>query len=152
MKQVFFLFTIMYPFIQMDAQSSEDSVKAAVNMLFEGIKSADTSLVINAFSDSAILQTISQNKEGKLIIRNEAIKDFVAFVHRQKKGAADEKIIFETVKMDGSLAIAWTPYTFYFEGKFSHCGVNSFQIVRIREQWKIQYLIDTRRRSGCNEK
>jgi len=53
------------------------------------------------------------------------------------------------VKIDGPLAIVWTPYKFYFNGKFSHCGVNSFQLVRFNGVWKIQYLIDTRRRAGC---
>jgi hypothetical protein len=62
---------------------------------------------------------------------------------------ADERITFETIKIDGPLAVAWTPYKFYYEGKFSHCGVNSFQLVRLNGAWKIQYLIDTRRRTGC---
>jgi hypothetical protein len=35
------------------------------------------------------------------------------------------------------------PYQFYIGDKFSHCGVNSFQLVKLQGQWKIQYLIDT---------
>ncbi|HNA01067.1 MAG TPA: hypothetical protein PLN49_09415, partial [Ferruginibacter sp.] len=65
------------------------------------------------------------------------------------KDAADERITFDVVRVDGALAIAWTPYKFYFNGKFSHCGVNSFQLVRFNGEWKIQYLIDTRRKAGC---
>ena len=131
------------------AQSAEDSIKAAVNKLFEGMKNADASLVSRSFTDSAVLQTITRNKEGKTVVRNEQVRDFAEFVSKQQKGAADERIIFETIKIDGPLASAWTPYKFYYEGKFSHCGVNSFQLVRVDDQWKIQYLIDTRRRQGC---
>jgi len=65
------------------------------------------------------------------------------------KDAADERIVFETIRIDGPLASVWTPYNFYYEGKFSHCGVNSFQLVKINGEWKIQYLIDTRRKQGC---
>ena len=71
------------------------------------------------------------------------------FVGHLKKDSADERIQFETIKIDGPLAIVWTPYNFYHNGKFSHCGVNSFQLVRFDGIWKIQYLIDTRRRTGC---
>lgn len=151
MKPILIMLTIVISSCVLHAQSTEDSVKAAVNKLFEGMKNADALLVGNSFSDSAILQTITRNKEGELIIRNEKVKDFTEFVGKQKKDAADERISFETIKIDGPLAIAWTPYKFYYEGKFSHCGVNSFQLVRIKGQWKIQYLIDTRRKQGCEE-
>ena len=57
--------------------------------------------------------------------------------------------VVEVVKIDGALASVWTPYKFYFNGKFSHCGVNSFQLVRMNNTWKVQYIIDTRRRVGC---
>ena len=83
------------------------------------------------------------------MVRNEAVQGFVDFVSSQKKGAADERIEFEMIKIDGPLASVWAPYKFYFEGKFRHCGVNSFQLVRINGNWKIQYLIDTRRKTGC---
>jgi hypothetical protein len=145
------MLTIVCFSINARAQTAEDSVKAAVNRLFEGMKNADAKLVTDSFSDSAILQTISRDKEGKTIIKSEQVGNFSEFVSKQKKGAADERISFETIKIDGPLAIAWTPYNFYYEGKFSHCGVNSFQLVRVNGQWKIQYLIDTRRRQGCRE-
>jgi hypothetical protein len=48
------------------------------------------------------------------------------------------------------MAAVWTPYNFYYNGQFSHCGVNSFQVIRFKDGWKIQYIIDTRRRTGCN--
>ena len=151
MKPILIMLTMVFSSTILYAQSAEDSVKVAVNKLFEGMKNADASLVTNSFSDSAILQTIARDKDGRMIIRNEQVKDFADFVGKQKKGAADERISFETIRIDGPLAIAWTPYKFYYEGKFSHCGVNSFQLVRINGQWKIQYLIDTRRRQGCEE-
>ncbi|MFT2543406.1 hypothetical protein ACMWP9_36050, partial [Escherichia coli] len=67
------------------------------------------------------------------------------------KNMADERIVFDVVKIDADLAIVWTPYQFYRNGTFSHCGVNSFQLVRLNGRWKIQYLIDTRRKTGCAE-
>ena len=131
------------------AQTAEDSVKAAVNQLFEGMKNSDANAIREAFADSAILQTISRNQQGQTVIRTDAVSGFAEQVSKLAKGAADERITFETIKIDGPLAIVWTPYKFYFNGNFSHCGVNSFQLVRVNGKWKIQYLIDTRRRQGC---
>lgn len=133
----------------LQAQTAEDSVKTAVNQLFEGMKTSNAALIKSAFGDSAVLQTIGRNKEGKTIIRNESVSAFADFVGKQPSGAADERIQFETIKIDGPLAIVWTPYKFYLNGQFSHCGVNSFQLVRFNGQWKIQYLIDTRRKDKC---
>jgi len=28
------------------------------------------------------------------------------------------------------MAIAWTPYTFYFNDQLSHCGVNVFSLIK----------------------
>ena len=131
------------------AQTTEDSVKTVVNNLFKAMKGADAALLKTVFADSAVLQTIVNPKAGKTIIRNDAVAGFIDFVSKQTAGAADEQISFGSIKIDGDLASVWTPYKFYFNGNFSHCGVNSFQLVRVNKEWKIQYLIDTRRKTNC---
>jgi hypothetical protein len=149
MKHFFIFLTVVVFTGKIQAQSAEDSIKAVVNNLFAGMKNGDARLFKTAFSDSAIMQTISRDKEGKTAVLNENLNEFADFVSKLKKDSADERITFETIKIDGPLAIVWTPYNFYFNGKFSHCGVNSFHLVRFNGIWKIQYLIDTRRRQGC---
>ena len=133
----------------LSAQNREDSVKNVVQNLFLAMKGADTNLLKSSFADSAILQTIAINTQGIVTLRNEQLKDFVDFISKEEKGNADERIIFETIKIDGPLALVWTPYKFYYKGKFSHCGVNSFQLVEFSDGWKIQYLVDTRRMDNC---
>ena len=112
------------------------------------MKNADTALLKSCFSSNAVLQTIHEDK-GSIKVSDEKLADFVDFVGKETAGAADEQIIVETVKIDGPLAFVWTPYKFYYKGKFSHCGVNAFQLVRLSGGWKIQYIIDTRRKEAC---
>ena len=131
------------------AQTPEDSVKAVVNQLFSAMRGVDGVMLRDAFADSAVLQTIRRKQDGTFFVQNERVSDFLASISTAKKDSLDERITFETVKIDGPLASVWTPYKFYYAGKFSHCGVNSFQLVRINGRWKIQFLIDTRRRQGC---
>lgn len=149
MKYFFIVLTVALCGFSAQSQTAEDSVKTVINNMFSAMKNADAPLLKSCFADSMVLQTISRNKEGKLIVRNEAAAGFIDFVSKEAPGNADERITFDVVKVDGPLAIAWTPYKFYYKGQFSHCGVNSFQLVRFNGEWKIQYLIDTRRRVGC---
>ena len=132
------------------AQQEELNVKATINQLFEGMRNADSTAVISAFAPGAIMQTIIQSKEGKTSVRQNAVAGFASSMHKLAKGAADEQIVFETIKVDGDLAIVWTPYRFIFNGNFSHCGVNTFTLVKLDGVWKINYIIDTRRKENCN--
>jgi len=125
------------------AQTAEDSVKSAVNGLFTGMKTSDAAMIERSFADSAILQTITGPQGG---VVTEKVKDFAALVGKMTAGDADERIQFDMVKIDGPLAIVWAPYEFYYKGKYSHKGVDSFQLVRVNGVWKIQYLVDTRRK------
>ncbi len=146
------LFLLPFLFLysgSLQAQTTEDSVKAVVNNLFTAMKTANGPALVEAFADSAILQTIAQNKNGEKYIRNEQVKSFASSISALKSGDADERISFETIKIDADLALVWTPYKFYYKGNFSHCGVNSFHLVRLNGKWKIQYLIDTRRKAPC---
>ena len=147
MKQ--FITTLFLAAIVFTAQAQnpteEAAVKAAVNQLFTAMKTSDTALLTSSFADSALLQTIVTNKQGKTVVRNESIADFAKQIAQLPKGAADERISFGSVLIDGSLANVWTPYQFYYNGNYSHGGVNNFVLVKQNNVWKIQYIIDTRR-------
>ncbi len=150
MKEFIFITMIFLPFSKTMAQTTAtDSVKATVNHFFKGMKTGDTTLIRSTLTEGVIFQTIARSKEGALSVKTENVDDFIRFIGKEEKGNADERIEFKTVEMDGALASVWTPYKFYFKGQFSHCGANSFQLVKMGGAWKIQYIIDTRRRQGC---
>ncbi len=128
---------------------AEDSVKMVINGLFSSMKSGNGNELKTWFADSAILQTIVPDKQNGIKVKTEEIAGFADFISKTKAGDADERITYDMIKIDGPLAVAWTPYKFYYKGNFSHCGVNSFHLVRTNAGWKIQYLIDTRRKSNC---
>jgi hypothetical protein len=150
MKKVLLLIGVLINHISF-AQSAEDSVKATINQLFYAMKTSNATLLKDCFADSAILQTIVKSKEGKIVAKTDEVNAFVQQIATLTANAADEQIVFETIKIDGLLATAWTPYNFYYNGTFSHCGVNHFVLLKENNVWKIQYLIDTRRRQGCKQ-
>lgn len=143
-----FLFTI-----SITAQTDEESlVKASVDTFFEGFHKGDTALMRTVMADKILMQTAYKNKEGKdVLVTDEATKLINAIATRPDTQIWDERLLGYSIQIDGNMANAWTPYEFWFNGEFSHCGVNSFQLFKDGDQWKIIYLIDTRRRSDCKK-
>ena len=142
MKKIFFLLISSFSFAQ---NTSEKEIIKPIENLFNAMKSADSLGVKNAFSDSAIMQTFGKNQE----IRTDKVEDFAKQVGASQAGDLDERFTISKILVDGNMASVWVPYQFYYKGNFSHCGVNSFQLTKINNEWKIQYIIDTRRKENC---
>lgn len=139
MKKIFFLLISSFSFAQ---NTSEKEIIKPIENLFNAMKSADSLGVKNAFSGSAIMQTFGKNQE----IRTDKVEDFAKQVAASQAGDLDERFTISKILVDGNMASVWVPYQFYYKGNFSHCGVNSFQLAKINNEWKIQYIIDTRRK------
>lgn len=128
------------------AQQNQD-IEKPVRDLFIGMKNADPVLLKSVFTENAIMQTIT--KDG--MVKSDSVQDFISSISKFSAGDLEEKIIIDAIHTDGNLASVFTPYSFYLKGKFSHCGANSFQLVKQNDEWKIQYIIDTRRKENCKE-
>lgn len=130
--------------------NEEEAIKKNINQLFDGMRKSDSILVIGAFNKDAILQTITKSKDRKVAVRSTDLNEFVKSIAKPHAEIYDERIVFTKILIDENLASVWTDYKFYIGERFSHCGVNSFQLVKIGDSWKIVYLIDTRRKESCN--
>lgn len=137
-------FSIMLMGITVNAQVSneaeKEAVKAVIKQTFKAMITSDTMLLKNCFAPGATLQII-QNKNDSVLVRTRTSTEFIAGIGKQTAGALDEKTFDEIIYVDHELATAWAPYTFHLNGKFSHRGIDSFQLVKLKEGWKIQYLI-----------
>ncbi|MBC9932914.1 nuclear transport factor 2 family protein [Chitinophaga qingshengii] len=150
MRYLSFLLMGLFAVNSLQAQSEADAVKQAIDKLFTAMHDSDSTAVRACFSPTAVFQTIDEHK-GVATIKNVSVERFASIVGNMPKGEADERISYGAIQIDDRLASAWTPYRFYHQGKFHHCGVNSFQLVKLGREWKIQYIIDTRRKDKCVE-
>ncbi|WP_231491128.1 nuclear transport factor 2 family protein [Pedobacter sp. Leaf170] len=150
MKKVTFLtlFIIFSANVLWAQSDDEQAIKQTINNLFLGMKNGDSSLAASAFAKESILQTIV-SKEGKNTIKTESVLGFLKMIAIPRTQIYDERIVFSKILIDGALAAVWTEYKFYIDERFSHCGVNSFQLVKGEKGWQIAYLIDTRRKDNC---
>jgi hypothetical protein len=131
------------------AQNEQKEIEKVISTLFEGMKSKNPLLVEQAFLKDAIMQTTIVGTNGATIGTN-SVQDFVNRIATTPDNTIlDERILEYQIKVDGHMASVWTPYEFYVNDGFSHCGVNSFQLIKALEGWKIVYIIDTRRKEEC---
>ncbi|WP_295117279.1 nuclear transport factor 2 family protein [uncultured Chitinophaga sp.] len=129
------------------AQNGEiENVKTVVNRMFEGMRNGDSAAVRAVLADRIIMQTVVAEDGAETRVATGDVNRFLKAVGTPHTDVWDERIEFGQVLVDGNLASVWTPYQFYLGSKLSHCGVNSFQLVRLPEGWKIVFLIDTRRK------
>ncbi|KQC01500.1 nuclear transport factor 2 family protein [Pedobacter sp. Hv1] len=144
---LFFTLTVQQSFAQTNTE--ESAVKVTINRLFEGMRKSDTTMIRSAFAAKNTMETIAKNKEGKFVVRTESVNNFIKSMGTPHPEMYDERIVFTKVLIDANLASVWTDYKFYVGDKFSHCGVNSFQLFKGEDGWKIIYIIDTRRKDDC---
>jgi hypothetical protein len=120
--------------------AEKEAVKNVIKQTFKAMITADTVLLKSCFAPDAMLQVI-QNQKDSVVVRTSKVSDFVASIGKQQPGSLDERSFDEIIYIDRELASAWAPYTFHRNGQFSHKGIDSFQFVKLKEGWKIQYLI-----------
>lgn len=51
-----------------------------------------------------------------------------------------ERAFRPEVHISGPLAVVWTPYDFYDDGQWSHCGIDTFTLVKVADRWRIASL------------
>lgn len=150
MKKLAILLFILFS-LNISAQTDDTLVvQKTIEAFFNAFHAQDSLAMRSLTTDSITLQSIGKNKEGETKLQ---IDDFDRFlkgiVAIPKERNFQERIKSYSIQVDGPMANAWTEYEFWIDGKLSHCGVNSFQLVDQGEGWKIIYLIDTRRKERC---
>lgn len=152
MKKIGLITVFLFFAIAAAAQDKSDeiAIRKVIATFFEGLHKGDSSLLKKTLHSSLKIQSTSFNKEGKSVLKTETTAQLLQAISSKKSTVTYfEKLLSIDIKIDGNLASVWTPYEFYYNGTFSHCGANSFQFFKEEQHWKIIYLVDIRRRTNC---
>ncbi|WP_448529258.1 nuclear transport factor 2 family protein [Raineya sp.] len=136
------------------AQRSKEkmAVRHTIERLFEGMKKGDSAMVRSVFHTSARLHTTAFDKNGQATLQEESIEGFIKAIGTPHPEPYNERIESYHIQIDDNLASVWTEYSFFVGERFSHCGVNAFQLFREKEGvWKIIQVTDTRRKKPCKK-
>ncbi len=123
------------------------AVLAVVQRLWDGMKARDTAMVRSVFDSSAVLSRVA-TRGDEARVQLTPVSGFIAALGRATE-PWNETMYAPEVRIDGPLASVWTEYDFHLGDKFSHCGVDAFQLLKTSAGWKIVALSDTARREGC---
>ncbi|MDE1207825.1 nuclear transport factor 2 family protein [Tenacibaculum larymnensis] len=152
MQKIFTLLIVFVLTTMVSAQenSEKKAIKNTIETFFEGLHKGDSTLVSSTLNSTINIQTTFTNKEGKKVLVTESkAKLLTNIANKKPEHTYLEKLLSWDIKVDGNLASVWTPYEFYLNDKFSHCGANSFQLFNNNGKWEIIYLVDMRRKDNC---
>ncbi|APG66013.1 3-methyl-2-oxobutanoate hydroxymethyltransferase [Tenacibaculum todarodis] len=130
--------------------SDEKAIKETIETFFDGLHKGDSTIVSATMHSSIKIQTTFNRKGKKDIVTDSREKILTGIANKKPENKYFEKLLSWDIKIDGNLASVWTPYEFYLNGNFSHCGANSFQLFNNNGKWEIIYIVDMRRRENCN--
>ncbi len=135
------------------AQNSEKEVMKPIHLLFEGMLKADTNIVKQVFVENVKMVTGFKSRDGEEVVSIQNLDDMIYAIAKKEAGSPNwiEKLFNTEIKIDDNIAQVWTEYSFFVGDKFSHCGVDAFQLVKIDNKWKIIHIMDTRRKEGCKD-
>ena len=130
--------------------TKEDAIKV-VDTFFDGFHKGDTTIMRSVLLKEVALNTVYTAADGdKRLNQGSVDRLLIAIADRPEDQVWKEELLDYKVEIDGDLAQVWTPYRFSVNGNFSHCGANSFTLVNTNDGWKIQNLIDSRRKATCD--
>lgn len=140
-------FIMAVPCFSQESHSSDtQAVKQRIDDFFEALETQDTTLYKTIlFTDGQIWAVKQEGDSIKYSMRH--FRDDITRFN-------PEVIIQETpldyeIKVHQQVAVAWVPYTLSISGKFSHCGVDIFTLIKTQHGWKIVNASFTIEPNGC---
>jgi hypothetical protein len=113
-----------------DAMAQRDTAAARAvlgnGMRFSALRSDTSALPARAQADTSFLRSLANGQQHFL-----------------------ERMWSPVVKLQGPIATVWTPYDFHIDGKWSHCGIDTFTLLRTDAGWQIVALAYTVQRRDC---
>lgn len=149
MKKITLLFLLLicaHSYAQNSNDSEKKAIKVTINQFFDCLKTQDTVL---------LKKTVLLN--GQIWVansRNEPSEFYTRFFKDDIK-SFDPNTIFEekpysfNINVHKDMAMAWVPYEFIRNGKFSHCGVDIFTLLKMGSTWKIANVSYSVEEEGC---
>ena len=138
-KIIIFVLLILMSLTLVRAQDDRQAAIAVVNRLFDGMKTKSADQIKSVFTDNVHFLAIDKPRDGKGISKSRVNtgESFIKMITESKSAEYIEKMISPEARIEGDLAIVSGRYTFYVGDKFSHCGMDIFNLVRTEAGWKI---------------
>ena len=126
------------------ADPEEKPVLDAIQKMFDGMSTHNPDLVKSVMTPDARGVGVGAARVGTSRSRDELAQAIAG-------GSTPilERIWDPKVQVRGRIANVWAEYDFWANGKFGHCGIDTFLLLKTDEGWKIFSLTWTSETEGC---
>lgn len=117
-------------------ESERARVLRTVEAALAAVSAEDMIAFTDLMIDEAVLMSAAESGGAvRFLVRERA---------QERARTFDEDIVergFDPeVRISGPLAMVWLPYDLYRDGAWSHCGVDTFTLLRVEGEWRIATL------------
>ena len=125
--------------------SDEKDAVAATQKLFDGMAAHDADAIRSTVQPDTKLYSVRENGATA----DTASADFANQIAAMKDAIVERFTAQPSVLIRGRMAQVWGEYEFLRNGKFQHCGVDSFSLFKTPDGWKIVTILYTVETTGC---
>jgi len=129
--------------------SEELQVLETVQRFFDAMADRDAEAALEVMIPEGRFFSLRE-ENGETMMRTSTNAEFAQRLETQEQDLL-ERFWEPEVRIRGGIATVWTPYDFYLDGEFHHCGIDAFDLLNDGTGWKITGGVYTVETSGCPE-
>ena len=126
------------------AASDAGTPAATVQRLFDAVTAHDVGAARDLFTPESALISVRTDGTAAVIPHEQWLNHL-----SESKDKWLERMWNPKVLEHGSIAVVWAEYDFHRNGKFSHCGIDSVDLLKTPTGWKISGISFTRETANC---
>ncbi len=132
-----------------DEAADKDAVLQLVTDFFDAMTARNVERMRAMMTVDGIIYGYRETDEGLQIIRptHSAYLESLA----TGEGRLVERFWDPRILVESRLATVWTPYDFHVDGKFDHCGINNFSLLKTDDGWIITGVVFSIEIESCGE-
>ena len=139
---------LSYSIISFSQPNDRAVILETVQKFFDSIEFRDKQLLESILVPNSLNISARELDDGEAQFNVMSYDEVVTALTRPGRNAK-ERSWDETVLIQGNIAVVWTPYDFHVDGVFSHCGIDSFQLIKQDGQWLISNSSWTLETENC---
>jgi hypothetical protein len=142
--------SLVYPLAAQEAPRDPEltaEVSAVAYGFLEALSATDTATLAGLLAPEAMIYSVREGDSGSSfgVVSREAFLESLG----GEEQSLLERMWNPTVLVQDRVAMVWTPYDFHLNGRFSHCGIDVFTLLRGDEGWQVASITYNVVRDGC---
>lgn len=126
------------------ADAEEAAIRAQVDRIFAAMKAGDAAALEAVVYPDGVLTVVGPDG-----VRRVPFRDWMSRV--AGRPGVEERIWDAKILRRGDMAVVWAPFDLKIDGKLSHCGFDSIDLVKAQGTWKVAAFMYTHEPNACDE-